>query len=245
VAQASMAGVKDDQYLAQLLRELASDPGYHTGKRRFPRKVDEQDASVIAGNLQAEVDRGVAERDETARRAKVTIACSYGCNACCAHLVMIYAAEAIRIARWLNLPANAAVRDAFLSRYREWRDEAGDIPKRMSDLIAAGDQIGRAELHLEYFRRGNMCAFNGTSGECTIYPVRPVACRHAHAVETAENCKPAPTDGLPRVRGFPHVPLDEFIQRARLLDRATHHAVGGPRLRPTAMIQAVRDRLIK
>jgi Fe-S-cluster containining protein len=238
-----MAPAKDDRYLAQLVTELASDPAYHTGRRRFPRTVDEDDASVIAGNLQAEVDRATAERDRAAAQKGVSIACALGCNACCAHLVMVYAPEAIRIARWLSLPRNAAARDAFLARYPTWREGAGDAPERMAELTARAEHEPRAEVHLAHFRKGVMCAFNGPEGECTIHPVRPIACRHAHAIDTAEGCRPSPRDGLPHVRSFPFLPLDEFIVRARLLERATHHATGGARLRPAAVCQAVYELL--
>jgi hypothetical protein len=35
------------------------------------------------------------------------------------------------------------------------------------------------------------------------------------------------------------VPLDQFLDRARLLVRAAHHAMGGPRERPDALCDAV------
>ncbi len=240
-----MAPAKDDRYLAQLLTELASDPAYHTGRRAFPRTIDAEDAMVIAGSLQAEVDRYIAERDRLAAAKGVTIACTRGCSACCAHLVMVYAPEAIRVAAWLSLPHNAAIKAAFLAKVPEWREGAGDAPQRMSDLIASEDHNGRVEAHLEHFRKGVMCAFNGSEGQCTIYPVRPVACRNAHAVDTPDNCRPDAKTGIPHVRMFHFLPLDEFVQRARLLERATHHAVGAEKLRPTALCEAVYQLLMK
>ncbi|MBC7977024.1 MAG: hypothetical protein H7138_18770, partial [Myxococcales bacterium] len=56
----------DDQEAARLnalVEELASDPGYATGKRKFPRPVSLGEAETIAAGLQDEVDTGVAARE--------------------------------------------------------------------------------------------------------------------------------------------------------------------------------------
>jgi Fe-S-cluster containining protein len=232
--------VTGDEYLRDLIIELASDIGYASGKRPFPRKISREDGSVVVGNLQRDVDQAVEEREQEAAKAGVTIACKRGCNVCCHHLVMIYEPEAERIAEWLQLPQNAAIKQRFLERYPAWRERAGDGPERIAELTATFKHEEHARVHMEQFRRRAMCAFNGAEGECTIYPVRPVACRNAHARDTAEHC--APESPVP-MRMFHFVPVDHLMRSVRLLILATHHAMGGPRCRPKAACQAVYELL--
>jgi Fe-S-cluster containining protein len=232
--------VNPDEYLRQLITELASDVGYASGKRPFPRKISPDDASVIMGNLQHDVDEAVTEREQAAAAEGVKIACSRGCNVCCHHTVMIYQPEAVRIARWLSLPQNAHIKEAYLARYPKWREGAGDADERIAELTATFQHDAHVRAHMEQFRRRNMCAFNGVEGECTIYPVRPVACRNAHARDTAEHC--APESPVP-MRMYHLVPVDNLMKSVRMLILATHHAMGGPRCRPKALCQAVYDLL--
>jgi len=89
----------DDILLDQLVPELASDPAYATGERRFGRWVSLDDAARIAGRLQDEVDRGVDARAEMIAARGWQVACKHGCNSCCEELIMIFRPEAAREAR--------------------------------------------------------------------------------------------------------------------------------------------------
>ncbi len=213
----------EDERRIKLVDELASDPRYSNGRKSFPRTVTPDDALWIAEGLAREVDRGCSLRAEAAAKKKIVIACHRGCNGCCEELVLVSEPEALRVARWLSAPANHAIRDAFLAAYAGWRERVGDAPERLATLADATDQTLYDAAHVAQWRQRVMCAFN-RDGDCSVYEVRPLACRNGHAVDTSERCSGA-NQGAPATR-LQFVPLDEFIVRSSRLLRATGNALG-------------------
>jgi Fe-S-cluster containining protein len=230
---------KDVERLRTLVDELASDPGYASGARKFPRRVSLDDAATIAGGLQDEVDAGVAAREAQIAAQGLVLACKRGCTGCCEEPIMIFRPEAARVARWLEQPENAAARDAFRAAYKDWKKRAGDTPARLSALFV-GDPERYIKAHVEGWRQGVLCAFN-QGGDCTIYPVRPIVCRGGHALNTSEYCTGAADRPAARAT---FVPLDQFIARTRKLLAATHNAARGPRGRVEALPDVVYEMLI-
>jgi Fe-S-cluster containining protein len=200
-------------------------------------EIDAEEAIALALHFDAEVDRGVAVREEIARRDGIRIACHRGCNGCCEELVLVEEPEALVVARWLARPESAAARERFLAAYPVWRAAVGEDPERLSALVEAGDQGAYDEAHRQNWRRGIRCAFNGDEGECTIHPARPMTCRYGHAVETHERCSGANT-GPPAAR-LAFVPLDDFMKTVKRVLRSAHEAMGNPRHRPEALCIAV------
>jgi uncharacterized protein len=226
----------EGERLGRLVAALSADAGYAIGARRFPRPVADDDAVAIAAALADEVDEGTAARAGAAAERGLTIACAPGCNACCEVTVMVYRPEALAIAHWLRRPENEAARAAFLAAYPGWRAAVGDAPERLSDAFVAGDAAGYDALLLSTWRKRALCAFNH-DGRCAIYPVRPIGCRNAHALDTHALCPPdAPRP--PAALAF--VPLDRFMHTATRLLRATHNASGGARHRQEAVCASVK-----
>jgi Fe-S-cluster containining protein len=224
--------------LGQLVNELASDPAYATGQAKFPRRVSLDDAAKIAAGLQDEVDKGVEARAAAIAAQGQVLACKRGCNGCCEEPIMIYRPEAVRVARWLDRPENAGARAAFRAAYPEWKERVGDTPARLSARFS-NDPGSYVEAHIAAWSKGVMCAFN-SGGECTIYPVRPINCRTAHALDTSEYCSGAATQPAARAT---FVPLDQFVTRTRRLLAATHHAARGPKGRVEALCNVVYELL--
>jgi len=191
--------------------------------------------------LAGQVDRGAAARDEAAAKNRLPVVCSRGCNGCCEEVVMVFLPDAIAIARWLMEPEHHAARDAFLAALPAWRKGLGDGPARLADLFARNDREAFLEAHRTEWRKRVLCAFN-VAGECAIYPVRPLPCRYAHAVETPERCSGANVSGRPAAR-LAFAPLDDYMQHADLILRAAHHALGGERRRAQALCDAVHRQL--
>lgn len=234
-------GMPDADRLSRLVSELASDPRYAVGARRFPLPVSDGEAVAIAEALAEEFDSGTAERSRLAAAQGLNIYCRAGCSACCDILVMAYRPETLRIARFLSQPENAAVREGFLARYKSWREAAGDTPERLSALFVAGKQQEYDALHNEHFRRRIRCAFND-EGRCTIYAVRPIACRNAHALDTDAHCCADPPDGRPAAAvGF--VPLERFMKDALRILRAAHNATTTRRHEQESICAAVHRHL--
>lgn len=111
------------------------------------------------------------------------------------------------------------------------------MPDRITALIASGDEAGQLQLYIEPFHKGVTCAFN-MHGMCSIYPVRPIVCRVAHALDAADYCRSDNRDGLLPAR-LSFVPLEQFISPARSVILAAHHAMGGPSGTPTILCKAV------
>jgi hypothetical protein len=178
--------------------------------------LGDDDAARVAGHIHGEMEKGEQARALVAREAGHTIACERGCNHCCANVIAVYEPEALRAAAWLAEPAQAQARARFLAAYPRWKAALGDGPERLRDLHGRGE-VDRAEaLYAELQRRRVMCAFN-RDGSCLIHPVRPDVCRHAHALDTPDRCRPGSTE---RPLAFPFPPLDAFVDRALALFRA-------------------------
>jgi Fe-S-cluster containining protein len=216
--------------LNELVTQLTSEPGYATGTRRFPHPVPLADAIAIAAALQAQVDGSVEARTAHITELGLELACKRGCNGCCEEPIMVYRPEAVAVVRFLRRPEHAEIRAGFLARYPAWKAAIGDTPQRLSDL-AARDPEAHLEVHMAGWRKRVMCAFNH-DGACTIYEVRPIVCRGAHALDTSEHCHGG-TELPSKVFNF--VPLDQVLRRSRGLLQATHNAIGGPRGRVEAL----------
>lgn len=224
--------------LARLVADLVADPGYGLGEKRFPRPVADEDAAAVAEALHAELEGGLAVRAEQAAGRGLPLACTRGCNACCEELVIVERPEALAVARWLGSEAGASARTAFLAGYPRWREAVGDAPERIAALSADPSRRDEYEAaHREQWRKRVLCAFN-VGGDCAIYPVRPLLCREAHAVETADRCaggSPVPA------RRLTFGPVDDFMSRAAFLLRAAHRALTD---RPAEALCAAVHRLL-
>ena len=205
----------DAERLARLVSELGADSRHAVGSRRFPGVVTDDDAVAIASELAEEFDAGVKQRAELAERANLHIYCKSGCTTCCCVMVMVYRPEALVIARWLLLPENAGAREAFLRAYPVWREAAGEAPEQLTKLFVGGDGKNYDTRHQDYFRKRLLCAFN-QEGRCSIYPVRPIGCRNAHALDTDAYCCADPPEGK-RAAAVEFVPLDRFLKSATSL----------------------------
>lgn len=211
--------------LERLVAALGSDPRYAVGARRFPERVNDDESIAIAEALCEEFDHGSTRRAELAAQAGMRIHCHSGCSTCCEIMVVVYRPEAVRIARHLSQPENHALRERFLAAYHGWRAAVGDAPERLAELFKQGRQADYDSLHMTHWRKRVQCAFN-EGGACSIYPVRPMACRNAHALDTDAYCRADAPEGK-KAAAVDFVPLSRFMATATRLLRATHNAGAG------------------
>ncbi len=206
----------------RLVQKLTADPGIASGETRAKLVVDAADAVGIAESVTTEIDKGTRARAGLAAQRGTPIACAAGCNACCEEPVMVLLPEALRVARWLARPENASARERFVARYPAWREAAGDGVDTLAELSADPNGSERySAAHRRQWRKRVMCAFDH-DGRCSIYEVRPLLCRDAHALETNERCVPGAP--IPAAR-LAFGPLDDFVPTAAVLLRATHNAI--------------------
>jgi Fe-S-cluster containining protein len=137
--------------------------------------------------LHEETDRALALAFTQAEtQAGRPYACRAGCSACCHQLVLCTAAEAVLIADHLRSALSPPEVEA-MARKLEVQSNA-----------AAG--LGC----FEYSRRRIPCGFLDSTGACSIYRVRPMACRALKSFSAAacERLPEAPSDlGSSRIPG--------------------------------------------
>jgi len=197
------------------LQRATEDP-----KRRLP-VVKPADAEAVCTLFHSQVDRGAEARAAFVERQGHAIACTAGCSDCCRQVPAVFAGEAITIARWLDRPEQAEAKQRFLARFPAWTAALADLLEQWLDAAIARDVAAAGAAHAAMYRRGVMCPFNH-EGLCSIYEVRPSICRYAHALDTAEHCKPDATRWVPGAE-FP--PLDEYMDRIRPVTLALHGAL--------------------
>lgn len=112
------------------------------------------------------------------KQNKTTIKCEgKGCNHCCHILTLVTKPEAHLIKRFLSAKSiKAKPWSEPVKKFIAEINPVGDIKKRNRDycqLISTKDR---------------RCIFLSAKGECTIYPVRPIACRNYAVVTPPEDC---------------------------------------------------------
>lgn len=236
-----MLFMSKDERLAHLVQKLAADERYASGSRRFPDYISTDDGVAIAAVLGNEFDRGAERRAQSAAAQGMHIACRPGCNSCCTVILVVYKSEALRIARFLMAEENRDARATFLANYSTWRSQLGDELDALPELFKAGKQREYDALHMALWRKNVMCAFNH-QGRCTIYPVRPLGCRNAHALDTSERCVPDPPSGRPP-SAAQFLPLEDFLRNATRVLHAVHNATAKQRHHQEALCSAVHKLL--
>ncbi len=208
--------------MAALVEELAAAAGHVMRGEpvRLP-VVRPEEAAMLARALHDQMDAGVAARDRVIDGSGHRVACARGCSACCEIVLMTWETEALAVARHLAAPEQAAARAHFLATYPRWRAAVGDLADRARESAASGDAGGVGAAASEAALRHVLCAFN-LDGACTVYEVRPNACRGCHALDTAEHCTAGGPE-RPTVMEFP--PLDDFMAKTRPLHMAAHAAL--------------------
>ena len=121
--------------------------------------------------------------------------------------------EAATVARWLARDENRDAREAFLAVFDSWRSRVGDVPEKLAELTSSGAFEEQQSLYLAQYRRRVLCPLN-RDGLCLVYPVRPIGCRSAHAVHTADYCRADHPSGRTPSR-FPFGEFERALEGTR------------------------------
>ena len=134
-------------------------------------------ADLLANRAQVEsLDARAAELREASAAAGRPVTCAARCWTCCCHAVDCGTMDAVQIAMVL-------------------RDAGRDAPSLRHRLAAAGRQQERMSPD-KYFSRQRPCIFLGDDRLCTVYPVRPVACRLHCSVTEPSLCRTLGGEGI-------------------------------------------------
>lgn len=150
------------------------------------------------------------------------ISCRAGCNACCAHLVPIAPAEAVRLAEVVEaMPGTrrGAVEKRFGNAVRRLR-EAGLVDRSApagQAALRSPAPTGKTpweDVSLRYFKARIPCPFL-EDALCCVYPERPMACRQYNVTTPASLCATMSPDAraVPRHVRMSEV-MVEFTNRA-------------------------------
>ncbi len=146
-----------------------------------------------------------------AQAAGKPISCKAGCGACCRQMVPLNVFEAEALTDWLqSQPAErqAELAGRFHRALCALRD-AGVIDRILESESVAEDEP-MTQLAIDYFHAGVACPFLENES-CSIYPVRPLACREYLVMSPPELCKDPAANEVTGVR----LPVK--------LSRALHH----------------------
>jgi Fe-S-cluster containining protein len=148
--------------------------------------------------LRSLTDKVVQAATERERSAGHQISCKAGCGACCRQLVPISVTEADELPH-LIARLSAAHRSRVMARFNDAISGLRDcsIWERLQTYSALR-QDERSKLGLDYFRLGIPCPFLEEES-CSIYAVRPLACRQYLVTSPAKNCSDPSPENIARV----------------------------------------------
>jgi Fe-S-cluster containining protein len=161
---------------AQHMKRIADRYASHDGSDRLVQRVDRIHSRVPEDSQlrllkQARTAKGAAQRilwlrreaDLVIKAAADVAPCRQGCSSCCNIAVLVAEPEAIEIGQAIG---------RVPQQVNPQRSITG--AELLSEDPAALDR--HEQLQAEFF--GQPCPFLDSAGACTIYQVRPMACRH-------------------------------------------------------------------
>lgn len=148
---------------------------------------------------QRELDEYVRERLPTIGQVSCS-SCTHASPGCCSQKVMITFHEALPIARYL-------------------RRLGLDTPELRDRLLELGNAMEGTD-RVQWFDSRRPCVFL-VGGRCSIYDVRPVACRTYFVKTPHENCQPGAADN-----GVAFANMSEAIAQSMGRARVIHQAMG-------------------
>jgi Fe-S-cluster containining protein len=116
------------------------------------------------------------------------ISCKRGCAHCCYQAVPISVVEAEFLAEWIRtLPIDQ--QQELARRFRETvlKLSAADLTESLAHMVWNSPTEATFNLALDYLYQRIPCPFL-EDGACSIYPIRPFACREFLVTSSPEHC---------------------------------------------------------
>jgi Fe-S-cluster containining protein len=149
---------------------------------------------IFQGFLGAMTQRGTARVERDGK----TVSCRAGCGACCRQAVPIAAAEARAVARLVAAMPEPR-RSRIVQRFAAGRAALDAAGVDHGEVAFAGDTVqSRLDNGMAYFRAGVACPFLEDEN-CSIHPVRPLACREYLVTTPAKACEMPTMDTIDTV----------------------------------------------
>jgi Fe-S-cluster containining protein len=206
-----------------------------------------------AAAVRARADARIAER-LASLGPDLAVSCAPGCFACCHQLVVVSPLEAHALAEYVRRDPALAAR--VEERTASWEESIGRDSELSARVRAFEDADGYlegpegAQFEAAYWRAQLPCVFLDEGGRCSVYEVRPLACREHHVLSDPVLCARDPDAAAmagtriefravasevgARCFGLP----DRLILLARALRYAATHAAEGGRSASRSLIES-------
>jgi Fe-S-cluster containining protein len=123
----------------------------------------------------------------TVQTEGIKLSCKAGCAHCCHLLLLVTLPEAIAIAEYFL--ADSQRRTLIPTLSRQFFEQVQKIPLGVSE-----------DIRTEYFKSKTPCAFlDTTSNLCSVYEVRPTACRYHWVISDPDLCSPDKTSQVQKL----------------------------------------------
>lgn len=117
----------------------------------------------------------------------LNVSCKEGCASCCYLMVLVSLPEAVAIA-------------AHILGDVERRKQVPELSRKFWEQAKALEEGQFAQIRTQYFKKQIPCAFLDTEKKtCTVYDVRPPACRYHYVVSDPALCSPDSDANVQRV----------------------------------------------
>lgn len=170
-----------DAWGATVRQTVAKETRDHIEAKRGGGRINILDSTLTFANRNiADIARAV--NASAAACGAAGIACRAGCAACCYVRVSVLSVEALNIGRHVRETYADAERAKLVAKIKSYVESIAALPveSRMRHVLA--------------------CPFLGAQQQCTIYEVRPLACRMHHSL-SREACEDA-TSPVPVIEDF-------------------------------------------
>ena len=139
--------------------------------------------------LRTRADARIAEQLDLLPEHGEEVTCRAGCSACCRQMVVVSPLEAAAIGEYVA--ARPELAEASVERSRRWRAAVdAELASQLISFEALGGYVESEqgqELELSYWRQQLPCPYLADD-RCSIYPVRPFACREHHVTSPPSLC---------------------------------------------------------
>jgi Fe-S-cluster containining protein len=155
--------------------------------------LSEPAITLIAASelLRTRADTRIEETIRGLPAGGTEITCRAGCSACCRQLVVVSPLEVAAIGEFVRArPDLAAEVEGRIEHWRAAVAADSELSALLQTFEAAEGYVEGEEgeaLELSYWRRQLPCPFLAED-RCTIYPVRPFACREHHVTSDPRLC---------------------------------------------------------
>lgn len=158
---------------------------------------DPIDASEL---LRGRAEARLTERIQALPQGGAEITCRAGCSACCRQLVVVSPMEAHALSEFVAAHPEQSSRWAEAQAAWQSRVDANpELRARLDAFVECEGYVSGAEggaLELDYWKAQLPCPFLQDE-RCSVYPVRPFACREHHALSDPLICAEDPDQVTP------------------------------------------------